>query len=211
VCVCAAVVPAAILHVTHTYKCLYTAECHRSNSNGPPCRRSTIRFPDNRRFEGEFRDNKKNGHGRYEGANGIYEGNYVDGKKSGHGSFSWIDGSRYEVPRVLALERGRETLSMAAVTRYRARSLSLSLSRALSLSLSLARSLSLSLSLARALSLLRHERSGPSRTPRCERSSVAVARCRGLQWVLRVAAAVFLCFLLFFFVWFCRGLVEPVG
>jgi hypothetical protein len=30
-----------------------------------------------------FLDNKKNGHGRYEGANGVYEGNYKDGKKSG--------------------------------------------------------------------------------------------------------------------------------
>ncbi len=29
------------------------------------------------------KDNKKNGHGRYEGANGVYEGNYMDGKKSG--------------------------------------------------------------------------------------------------------------------------------
>jgi hypothetical protein len=47
---------------------------------------------------GEFKNNKKNGKGKYEGANGVYEGDYLEGKKHGFGTFTWIDGSRYEGP-----------------------------------------------------------------------------------------------------------------
>eukprot|EP00960_Hanusia_phi_P061607 764889-Hanusia_phi.AAC.4 len=41
--------------------------------------KGTIRFPDNRRFEGDFVDNKKHGRGRYEGNTGVYEGEYSNG------------------------------------------------------------------------------------------------------------------------------------
>lgn len=50
------------------------------------------------RYTGEFRENKKNGKGKYEGANGTYEGEYAEGKKHGHGVFTWIDGSKYDGP-----------------------------------------------------------------------------------------------------------------
>lgn len=56
--------------------CLWSAVYEGDYSQGKIHGFGVIKFPDQRRFEGQFRDNKKNGKGKYEGANGIYEGDY---------------------------------------------------------------------------------------------------------------------------------------
>ena len=48
------------------------------------------------RYEGEFRDGKREGRGVFTGANGDrYEGEFRDGEP-GRGVFTWADGDRYE-------------------------------------------------------------------------------------------------------------------
>jgi serine/threonine protein kinase len=56
----------------------------------------TITFPGNSKYVGEFKDNKKSGHGTYTLPDGaIYVGEFEDDKIKGQGSYTWPDGSMY--------------------------------------------------------------------------------------------------------------------
>ncbi len=49
------------------------------------------------RYEGNWENGKRNGHGTYFFNNGNkYEGNWVNDKKNGHGTFYFNDGNKYE-------------------------------------------------------------------------------------------------------------------
>ena len=53
--------------------------------------------PDGARYEGEYKDDKRNGHGVHTWPDGArYEGEYKDGNSNGHGVHTWPDGRRYE-------------------------------------------------------------------------------------------------------------------
>ncbi len=54
-------------------------------------------YPDGGKYEGEFLDDKFHGHGIYTYANGRkYEGDWKDGKRDGKGTFTYPDGGKYE-------------------------------------------------------------------------------------------------------------------
>ena len=47
-------------------------------------------YPDGRKYEGEWKDDKQHGYGVFSWADGRkYEGQYVNDKKEGHGIFYW--------------------------------------------------------------------------------------------------------------------------
>ncbi len=49
------------------------------------------------KYEGQYKDGKRNGHGIYTWSDGtIYEGQFVDNKMSGHGTYMWPDGEQFE-------------------------------------------------------------------------------------------------------------------
>ncbi len=49
------------------------------------------------KYEGEWKEGKRMGHGVYTWANGSrYKGDFVDGKRTGHGVYTWANGNRYE-------------------------------------------------------------------------------------------------------------------
>ena len=62
----------------------------------------TARFPNGERYEGEFRDDKRNGRGTFYHASGDrYEGEFRDDKRNGRGTYSFLadnqfKGDRYE-------------------------------------------------------------------------------------------------------------------
>jgi len=48
-------------------------------------------------YEGEFKNDKRHGEGKYTFADGdVYEGNWKDGKRHGEGKMTYADGSVYE-------------------------------------------------------------------------------------------------------------------
>jgi hypothetical protein len=48
-------------------------------------------------YEGDWKDDKKNGRGKFTWASGqVYDGEWKDGKKNGRGKFTWLDGEVYE-------------------------------------------------------------------------------------------------------------------
>ena len=55
-------------------------------------------FENGDRYDGEFRDGKRHGHGVWTSANGHrYDGEYRDGKRHGHGVYTWPHGAaRYQ-------------------------------------------------------------------------------------------------------------------
>ena len=85
-----------------------------------PVQRGTLNYSDGSRYEGEYRDGKRHGHGTYTWADGNrykgewqedrmhgqgtmtwhygdqYEGEYRDGQRHGRGAYTWADGRRFE-------------------------------------------------------------------------------------------------------------------
>lgn len=60
------------------------------------------------RFEGEWKNDKKNGHGVMKFHNGdVYEGEWIDGHKNGRGSYSLANGDSYEGYIVNDKKQGR--------------------------------------------------------------------------------------------------------
>ena len=56
-----------------------------------------MKYPNSDIFQGQFKNDKMNGHGVYKYADGaIYEGEFKYGKKNGHGVYTWTDGSKYK-------------------------------------------------------------------------------------------------------------------
>ena len=57
----------------------------------------TYTYPDGEKYEGEFKDGKRNGHGTYNYPNGEeYVGDWKNGKYHGHGTYTYPDGENYE-------------------------------------------------------------------------------------------------------------------
>ena len=58
-------------------------------------------------YEGEYKDDKKNGYGEFKWATGnTYKGNYLDDERHGFGTMAWIDGSQYEGEWVRGIQHG---------------------------------------------------------------------------------------------------------
>jgi len=54
-------------------------------------------WPDGARYEGEWRDNKANGKGKFWHADGdIYDGEWFDDKANGQGEYTHTNGAKYE-------------------------------------------------------------------------------------------------------------------
>ena len=54
-------------------------------------------WPDNAKYEGEWRENKANGRGKFWHADGdIYEGEWEDDKANGYGIYIHVNGAQYE-------------------------------------------------------------------------------------------------------------------
>lgn len=54
-------------------------------------------WPDNAKYEGEWRENKANGRGKFWHADGdIYEGEWEDDKANGFGIYIHVNGAQYE-------------------------------------------------------------------------------------------------------------------
>ena len=59
--------------------------------------RGTYTWPDGRRHEGEYRDDKMNGYGTFTWPDGKrYEGEYRDDKQDGYGTLTQPGGGRWE-------------------------------------------------------------------------------------------------------------------
>ena len=59
--------------------------------------RAVVTFANGNRYDGEFRDDYANGRGVFTFVSGNrYDGEYRDGKRTGRGVFTFADGSRYE-------------------------------------------------------------------------------------------------------------------
>ena len=55
-------------------------------------------WPDGSKYEGEWKNGEKNGHGIYTWVDGKkYVGHFKNGKRNGHGVYSEPDGNQYEV------------------------------------------------------------------------------------------------------------------
>ena len=55
-----------------------------------------MRWPDGSYYKGEFKGNKKQGHGVFTFADGsMYDGPWEDDKKQGRGTFTWDDGMKF--------------------------------------------------------------------------------------------------------------------
>ena len=69
-------------------------------------------------YEGELKDGKENGKGKYTWTDGdVYEGEFVDGKMTGWGTYKWPDGAVYEGEFVdgKLTGRGKKTYSSGDV------------------------------------------------------------------------------------------------
>jgi len=65
-------------------------------------------------YIGEWKDEKKNGHGKFTWEDGrIYEGDWKDDMMTGYGTFTWPDGSRYEGQWFDNLRHGKGTFYSA--------------------------------------------------------------------------------------------------
>ena len=87
-----------------TLSFLISVICISSQSWGlPPCPSTgikdnchgTLTSKKGGKYEGEFKDNKKNGQGTYTFGGQKYVGTWVDGKEHGKGVFTWADGDKY--------------------------------------------------------------------------------------------------------------------
>jgi hypothetical protein len=71
----------------------YEGEWRDDKRNG----RGALSWPNGDRYEGEFRDGRANGHGLFKSAQGYsYDGDYRDGKWDGYGVYTWANGGHYE-------------------------------------------------------------------------------------------------------------------
>ena len=70
----------------------------------PPCPTSgvfhncfgTFTFPSGNEYVGEWKDDKRHGHGASTFVDGgQHVGEYKDGKPNGHGTYTWADGDKY--------------------------------------------------------------------------------------------------------------------
>ena len=85
-----------------------------------------VEWADGDRFEGQYRDGKVHGRGRYSwkgtgeytGREGRHEGQWRDGKAHGHGVKVWPDGGRYEGQWRDGKQHGRGTYTWPNGNRY---------------------------------------------------------------------------------------------
>ena len=72
----------------------YDGDFHNDMKNGKGI---SVFFNSGDKYEGEFRDDKITGHGKYIWNNkNIYEGEFFDGKMHGKGIYKWPEGNEYE-------------------------------------------------------------------------------------------------------------------
>ena len=79
-------------------------------------------WPDNAKYEGEWRENKANGRGKFWHADGdIYEGEWEDDKANGYGIYIHVNGAQYEGYWKNDLQDGQGMESWQDGSRYEGR------------------------------------------------------------------------------------------